>query len=105
MLRIDETGVLSDPADASTLGEIALKDRTRVCVPAVPYRTPELLFDKLNEFLHSGRQDVMIVIPPGVGGDGSLTLPSPGGRGVGCSQNKNGFTFWKDFARVGAAEA
>ena len=40
MLRIDETGVFADPADARSLGKIAFEDWTCVCVPAVLYRTP-----------------------------------------------------------------
>ena len=44
-LRMDETGVPADPADARPLGEVALEDGTRVGVPAVLHRTPNLLLN------------------------------------------------------------
>ena len=69
VLWINETGILADPANARTLGEITLKDGACVAVPAVFYRTSDLLFDKLNEFLHPSGEDIMIVISPGIGGD------------------------------------
>jgi len=43
----------------------------------------------------------------GVGGDTefSLTLPSPGGRGICCSQHKDRFTFGEYLFGVGATKA
>lgn len=101
MLWMDETGVFANPAEAGTLGEITLKDRTAICVPAVLYRTSNLLFDKLNEFLHARWENIVIVVAQSVGGDASLALLLSG-EGVRGSQNENGFTLGKDFARVRA---
>src|SRR5688572_29476020 len=69
LLWINKTGVPADPADASALGKITLKDGARVRVPAILYRTPDLFFDELNEFFHPSRENIVIVISPGVGGD------------------------------------
>ena len=79
MFWIDEAGVLSDPADAGALGEVAFEDGTRVCVIAVLDRTGNLLLDEANKFRHSSGEDVVIVFAAGVGGnlDFTLTLPSP----------------------------
>ena len=113
MFWMDETGILADPADAGALSEVTLQNGTCVGVPAVLDCVPNLLFDKLDQFLHAPREDVMIVIAEGVGGyvtrDFSLTLsfghPSPAGRGVWRGKHKDGFALGEDFTRVRAAEA
>jgi hypothetical protein len=66
-LWVDETGVLADPAKARPLSEIPLKDRTGIGIPAVFDRASDLRFDKLNQFLHPRREDVVIVIAAGIG--------------------------------------
>jgi len=104
LLRMDEAGVFADPADTGALGEITLKDGTRVCIPAVPYRTPNLLLDKLNEFFHPREEDVVVISAARVGGDPALTpSPSPRGRGVRRGKDQDGFTFGENLTRVGAA--
>ncbi len=66
---MDETGVFADPANACTLGKVTFEYGAGVGIPAVFYRTSNLLLDKLDEFLHAGGEDIMIVRAPGVGGD------------------------------------
>ncbi len=102
---MDKASILADPTDASTLGEISFKDGTAVCIPTVLYRPPSLFLDKLNKFLHARGEDIMIVVAPGIGGDFTLSLPSPGGRGIRGGKNEYGFAFRKDFARVCSAGA
>src|ERR1044072_7864435 len=104
MVWMEKKGILADPADACTLSEITFKDGTGIRIPAIPDWTSNLLLDKLNKFLHPCREDVMIVVAPGIGGD--LTpSPSPHGgwRRVRSGQYQNRFTFWQDCMRVRAA--
>src|SRR5688572_26614312 len=71
---IDKAGIFADPADAGALGEIPLEERTRVGIPAVLNRTPNLLFDKFNKGLHSRWQDVVIICAAGIGSDSTHFL-------------------------------
>ena len=64
MFGMDETGVLANPADAGALRKIAFQNGAGIGIPAVLYRTPDLLLDKLDEFLHPLREDIVIVIAP-----------------------------------------
>ncbi len=69
MPGMDETGILTDPAEAGALSEITLQDRTGICVPPVQYRTADLFLYKLNQLFHSLGQDIMIIIALGVSSD------------------------------------
>ena len=111
MFGMDETGIFADPANPCALGEIAFKDGTGIRVPAIPYRTSNLLLDKLDKFFHASRKNIVIIVALGIGSNFacnfSLTLsfghPSPAGRGVGRCQHKNGLALRHNFTRVGAA--
>lgn len=105
MLRMNKTGILADPADAGPLGEIPFEDGTRIGIPAVRYRPPNLRLDEPDQFLHPCRQDVVIVAAPGIGGDRTpISYPLFSGRMiVRRRQNKDGLAFRQDGAWVGAA--
>lgn len=76
---MDEASVLSDPADARALGEIAFEDGTGIRVISILYRMFYLLLDEADELLHSSGEDSVIIFAARVGGnlDFTLTLSSP----------------------------
>src|SRR5215212_10306870 len=91
MFWVDKTGVFSDPANAGALCEITLKDGTGVCVATVPDWAANLLLNKLNEFFHPGREDIVIVLTQSIRGN-STRFVSTGAqirRIVGSGQNQD----------------
>src|SRR5215510_7053393 len=46
VLRVDEAGVLADPAETGPLGQIAFENRARICIPAARDAMTNFCFDE-----------------------------------------------------------
>ena len=68
-LRMDEAGVLADPAEAGALGEVAFEEGAGIGVVAIRDGMSDLRFDELDEAGEARREDEVVVFAEGVGGD------------------------------------